>query len=165
MGNVFDEMEKLNKQLSPSATPVEVGAGDSQNKNAGEVYSTTESSPTKSSSQEKPSKRDSTVSRNHTSVTPLMPPSHRGITVAGSADKVIDHLRKAVREIGKEAATHRFTVAEKRALAELVYVYQKQGIRTSENEVTRIAINFILSDYESAGKGSVLDQVIRKLNE
>jgi hypothetical protein len=70
-----------------------------------------------------------------------MPPSNQDTTVADAGDDILDVVRKAVRQIGKEAATHRFTLDEKNSLAEIEYTYRRQGIRTSENEITRIAIN------------------------
>jgi hypothetical protein len=78
---------------------------------------------------------------------------------------VIAHVRRAVKAFGKEAATHRFTLAEKKAVAEIVFAYQNQGIRTSENEITRIAINYIFHDYRQNGENSLLHQVLRSLNE
>ena len=50
---------------------------------------------------------------------------------------MLEEVRKAARQIGKEAATHRFTAIEKRQLADSVYTYARQGIKTSENEITR----------------------------
>ena len=61
---------------------------------------------------------------------------------------LLEEVRKAARQIGKEAATHRFTAAEKRQLAEIVYTYARQGTKTSENEITRIAVNWLLLDYD-----------------
>ena len=74
-------------------------------------------------------------------------------------------VRKAVKEFGKEAATHRFTVAEKREVADIIYTYKNQGIKTSENEITRIAVNFIMEDYRENGKNSVLHKILEALNE
>jgi hypothetical protein len=74
-------------------------------------------------------------------------------------------IRKAVRQFGKEAATHRFTSDEKRAIADIIYTYARQGIRTSENEMARIAINFVIQDYKENGANSVLEKVLRELNE
>ena len=73
-------------------------------------------------------------------------------------------VRKAVKQFGKEAATHRFTVEEKKAIADIIYSYRNQGIRTSENEIARIAVNFIVHDYRENGENSVLDEVLRALN-
>jgi hypothetical protein len=100
------------------------------------------------------------------------PPRHRGTTPPRNHETmppryheaIIQEVRKAVREFGKEAATHRFTVAEKKAVADILYTYRQRGLKTSENEVTRIAVNFILRDYEENGENSVLDRALRALN-
>src|SRR5262245_6457744 len=47
-------------------------------------------------------------------------------------EELVKIVRKAVKKFGKEAATHRFTVDEKKKIAEIVYVYKEQGIRTGE---------------------------------
>ena len=100
-----------------------------------------------------PSHRDTTTPRNHDTV------------VSRYHDTVFESVRKAVREFGKEAATHRFTLAEKRAIADIVHAYRQRGIRTSENEIARIAINFVVRDHGENGKESVLETIIQKLNE
>ena len=91
-------------------------------------------------------------------------PRHRDTTVSRYHDAIVEVVRKAVKQFGKEAATHRFTVAEKKAIADIIYAYRNQGIRTSENEIARIAVNFILHDYRENGENSVLDRVLRALN-
>src|SRR5687767_1621585 len=100
-----------------------------------------------------PSNHDTTVSRYHDTTTPRI----HGV--------LIDLVRKAVKEFGKEAATHRFTVAEKRELADLIYTYKNTGIKTSENEITRIAVNFIMEDHKENGENSVLHKILQALNE
>jgi hypothetical protein len=94
-----------------------------------------------------------------------MPPRHRDTTVARYHDTTIETVRKAVKEFGKEAATHRFTAEEKKAVADILYAYKNQGLRSSENEIARIAVNFLLEDYKANGKNSVLDRVLKALNE
>ena len=91
--------------------------------------------------------------------------SNRDTTVAPFHDTSIEIVRKAVRELGKEAATHRFTPEEKKALLDIIYSYKGTGIKTSENEVARIAINFIIEDYRKNGETSILDRVLKALNE
>lgn len=91
-------------------------------------------------------------------------PRYHDTTVSQPQEDVIETIRKAVKQLGKEAATYRFTEDEKRALADIVYQYKGQGIRTSENEITRTAINFLVEDYQRNGKNSVLAQVIERLN-
>jgi hypothetical protein len=69
-----------------------------------------------------------------------------------------------VRQIGKEAATHRFTLEEKNLLADIEYTYKRRGIRTSENEITRIAINYVVEEYRQHGEESILSAVLKRLN-
>lgn len=100
-----------------------------------------------------PRYHDTTVSRYHDTTTP---------SIHGVAIEVV---RKAVKEFGKEAATHRFTIAEKREVANIIYTYKNSGIKTSENEITRIAVNFIMGDYKENGENSVLHKILKALNE
>ncbi|MCC7452338.1 MAG: hypothetical protein IT324_33360 [Anaerolineae bacterium] len=77
---------------------------------------------------------------------------------------MIETIRAAVKDFGKEAATHRFTPEEKKAIADIVYTYWMSGIRTSENQLARVAINFIVTDYKENGANSILDRVLQSLN-
>ena len=77
----------------------------------------------------------------------------------------VELVRKAVKRVGKEAATYRFTPEEKQHLADIVYTYNRQGYRTSENEITRIAVNWLLWDYQEQGEQSVLARLLRALHE
>ncbi len=79
-------------------------------------------------------------------------------------DDIIASIRGAVRVIGKEAATYRFSPGEKARVSDIIYTYKRQGIRTSENEISRIALNFIFQDYEENGEQSVLARVLDALN-
>ena len=100
-----------------------------------------------------PSNHDTTVSRYQDTTTPQ---------VYGVA---IEIIRKAVKEFGKEAATHRFTEAEKKEIADLLYTYKNRGIKTSENEIARIAVNFVVEDYKVNGENSVLHKLLKALRE
>jgi len=80
------------------------------------------------------------------------------------SDDALELVRRAVRTIGKEAATYRFTQEEKRALAGIVYAYKEQGIKTSENEVTRIALNYLIDEYRRNSTNSILARVLARLN-
>jgi hypothetical protein len=92
------------------------------------------------------------------------PPSNHDTTVSRYHGETVETIRRAVRVVGKEAATYRFSPEEKARMADLIYTYKRQGIRTSENEVSRIALNFIFQDYEENGDGSVLAKVLDALN-
>ena len=56
-------------------------------------------------------RRDAATRRRHGIMTPSM----------------VRRLRKAVKQVGKEAATHRFTQREKESLRDIVYTYGRQG--------------------------------------
>ena len=79
-------------------------------------------------------------------------------------DTMVETIRKAVKAIGKEAATYRFTQDEKKALAEIIYAFRLRGIRISENEIARIAINFLFNDNLVNKKESVIERVVEALN-
>lgn len=98
------------------------------------------------------SNRDTTIPSNHDTVIPR----HH--------DTTVEAIRAAVKHFGKEAATHRFTPEEKQAVAEVVFTYLRQGIRTNENEIARIGVNFLIEDYRQNGENSVLDKVLKALN-
>ena len=108
-----------------------------------------------------PKNRDTTIPRHHDTTTPR----NHDTTVSRYHDTIIETVRKAVKEMGKEAATHRFTQEEKSTLAGIIYAYKGQGLKTSENEITRVAINFIISDYKANGENSVLDRALKALNK
>jgi hypothetical protein len=94
-----------------------------------------------------------------------MPPSNHGGLIPESYGADIERIRKTVKEVGKEAATHRFTIAEKRAIKKILFKYENNGILTSENEITRIAVNFVVEDYAQHGENSLLAKVLQALNE
>src|SRR5512147_1911701 len=122
--------------------------------------------PQKDQKQEtaKSSEPDPTIPRHRDTTVSTMPPRNEDTTVAHAEDDILDVVRKAVRQIGKEAATHRFTIGEKNSLAEIEYTYRRQGIRTSENEITRIAINYFIEDYRKHGDSSLLAKILKRLN-
>ena len=79
-------------------------------------------------------------------------------------DDVIEHIRQAVRQTGKEAGTYRITREEKKALLEICYSFRLGGIRTSENEITRIAINYLIHDHKNMGNNSILSRVMEVIH-
>lgn len=92
-------------------------------------------------------------------------PSNRDTTVQPvKADNLIEFIRKSVKQIGKEAATYRFTAGEKEALAEMIFTFRKDGVRVSENEITRVAVNALIHDFKIKGKDSTLSKVLEQLN-
>lgn len=81
-----------------------------------------------------------------------------------SQGELVETIRKNVKQLGKESAFCRFTEEEKSALGDIVYKYKRNGIRTSENEVVRIAVNWLLETHRSNEQRSLLAQVLTKLN-
>lgn len=109
-----------------------------------------------------PSLNDDTMTPRHHATTKSR---HHDTVVSRYQDAIVEIIRKAVKIFGKEAATHRFTEDEKRAIADIVFSYKQQGIRTNENEIARTAINFILHDYRENGENSILHLVLIALNQ
>lgn len=81
-----------------------------------------------------------------------------------SEEEVIEVIRKAVKPTGKEASIHRLTADEKEAIADLVYAQRKKGISTSENEIARIALNYLLWEYRHNKQASIVVRVLERLN-
>ena len=79
-------------------------------------------------------------------------------------DALIETIRKTVKQIGKETTFIRLTPDEKRQLRAIDYTYKSHGIKTSENEIGRIGINFLLEDYKAHGEASILARVLAALN-
>jgi hypothetical protein len=77
--------------------------------------------------------------------------------------ELIETIRKTVKTAGKDVSFMRLTAHEKAQLADIVYIYKRQGKKTSENEINRIAVNFLLEDYKENGAASVLAQVLEAL--
>jgi hypothetical protein len=100
----------------------------------------------------RPRKPDSTQSGN------------QDIMLSRYPDSMIESIRKAVRFVGKDPFFGRFTPEEKSLLADIAYNHKRKGIKTSENEIARIAVNFIAHDHQEKGKDSILSRVLEALN-
>ncbi len=84
-------------------------------------------------------------------------------TLAQVPDEAIGAIRRAVKVPGKEVSFVRLTAEEKAQLADIVYTYKRQGKKTTENEINRIAVNYMVQDYKANGEQSVLARVIAAL--
>ncbi len=94
-----------------------------------------------------------------------MIPSKHGTVIPRHHDtETIEVIRKSLKVFGKEAATHRFTIEEKQTIAEIIFTLRQNKIRTSENEIARIAINWLMLDYKKSKEDSILHQVLLALN-
>jgi hypothetical protein len=76
---------------------------------------------------------------------------------------MIETIRKSVKGVGREVTFVRLTREEKNQVKDIVYTYHRQGVKTSENEVSRIAINLLVEDYKTSGEESVLARVLAAL--
>ncbi len=111
-----------------------------------------------------PLTRDTTTPRYHDTKHDTMISSNHDTMASVEETDILEGVRKAVRQFGKEPATQRLTLEEKQALADIEYSYKRQGIRTSGNEIIRIAANYIVREYQQNGANSILAQVLKKLN-
>jgi hypothetical protein len=84
-------------------------------------------------------------------------------TIASYTDSIIETIRKTVKAAGKEVSFIRLTQSEKNQLADILYTFKRQGVKTTENEVNRIGLNLLLEDYRANGANSVLSRVIAAL--
>jgi hypothetical protein len=97
---------------------------------------------------------------------PSDPANELASTLASNPDsdqETIEVIRKAVKVSGKEVAYIRLAPEEKQVVADIVYTYKRQGKKTTENEVGRIALNYMLIDYRTKGERSILARVIDAL--
>jgi hypothetical protein len=117
-------------------------------------------------SQEKtdPPAPDTVIPRYQPRYQGIMKPSNRDTTIPFNEAGMVEAVRKAVKQIGKEPATQRLTLEEKQALDDIEYSYKRQGIKTSGNEIIRIATNYIVRDYRKNGENSILAKVLHRLN-
>jgi hypothetical protein len=89
--------------------------------------------------------------------------SERASKLADDGAETIAAIRKVVKTLGKEVSFVRLTPEEKAQLTDIVYAYKRQGQKTTENEINRIAINFLLFDYHQNGEQSVLARALAAL--
>lgn len=112
-----------------------------------------------------PRHHETTTARQETIKEPSNSAQKQDVTSEDMAAATLEIIRKTVRQIGKEAATHRFTTEEKNVLTDIVYTYTRQGYKTSENEITRIAVNWLVLDYQERGEQSVLARMLEALHK
>ncbi len=87
--------------------------------------------------------------------------SEQASMLASNHDSTITKVKEAIRQIGKEVSYTRLTLDEKRQIVDVLYVFRSNGIKISENELFRIAINILLEDYNQLKERSILHQILR----
>jgi hypothetical protein len=75
----------------------------------------------------------------------------------------VEAIRQVLKIPGREVSYVRLTPEEKARLSDIVYTYKRQGQKTSETEINRIALNYLLLDYHEHGEQSVLARVLAAL--
>jgi predicted DsbA family dithiol-disulfide isomerase len=100
----------------------------------------------------------------HKTPRPSKETSKKAIKKESNHASMIETIRKTVKSLGTKVSFTRITPEEKAGLADIIYTYKRQGVKTSENEINRIAMNFLIEDFHNNGKESVLAQVIEALH-
>ena len=136
----------------------QMGAAASQQEAVSAPLST--SAPITSSTEAKP------AARARTSRAPVRTKGAAGQSVHALASvdaSAVEAIRQVIKVPGREVSYVRMTPEEKAQLSDIVYTYKRQGQKTSENELNRIAINYLLLDYHEHGEQSVLARVLAAL--
>lgn len=89
-------------------------------------------------------------------------------TLADNDDDMVEAVRTKVKQLGKEVVFLRLKPDEKSELSDLVYtlnqLHRGEYKKTTENEIGRIGLNYLLEDYKQNGERSILARVIKALN-
>ena len=80
-------------------------------------------------------------------------------------NELVQAIRRVVRTPGREVSFVRLSPAEKAQLADVAYAFKRQGRKTSETEIHRIAVNFILADHTAHGDASILARILAALQD
>ncbi len=72
----------------------------------------------------------------------------------------IDRMQQRLKTVGKEIYYIRITPEEKAEIEDVLHALKRRGLRTSANELGRIALNQLLSDYASHDEESMLVRVL-----
>jgi len=86
----------------------------------------------------------------------------RPATAAALVDP-LDALQQNLKTIGKEIYYVRITPEEKARIEDVLHALKRRGMRTSANELGRIALNQLLADYEAQGEESILIRVLSRM--
>lgn len=88
------------------------------------------------------------------------PSDQRAPTLLPSDQSVIEELQRALRAVGKEIFNVRIAPEEKRRVDAAVHAFKTEGVRTSANDLGRIALNYLLADHDSHDEQSILSRVL-----
>jgi hypothetical protein len=122
------------------------------------IDDTVSESPVKSASDAAAQTQKQTRSRSKGGVV-----GRQDITSSPADVDVIEAIRQIVKIPGREVSYVRLTPEEKARLSDAIYTFKRQGQKTTETEINRIALNYLLNDYFQHGEQSVLARVIAAL--
>jgi hypothetical protein len=80
-----------------------------------------------------------------------------------AASDPIAGLHQQLKTIGKEIYYIRITPQEKAEIEDVLHALKRRGLRTSANELGRIALNQLLADYDAYGEESTLVRVLARM--
>src|SRR3954471_23529954 len=90
--------------------------------------------------------------------------AHSSKTALAPVDAdAVEAIRQVLKIPGREVSYVRLTPEEKARLSDIVYTYKRQGQKTSETEINRIALNYLMRDFHERGEQSVLARVLAAL--
>ena len=150
-GNTPDHIPEVSKPAIPPADTVTPRPADTTTPLTPNQTNQEPSTPQEASKIE--SKPDRLLASNHASMLAISP-------------EMIEAVRKVVKNPGKEEVLYvRVSKEEKDALDDINYTYKRQSIKTSDNEIVRVAINTLLADYKLNGANSLLAILLASLHD
>ena len=84
---------------------------------------------------------------------------HSEPTPAGDQE-TIAAITTIIKHPGREVSFVRLSPEEKARLADIVYSYKRQGMKVTETELHRIALNYLFVDYDKRGETSLLARLL-----
>jgi hypothetical protein len=150
-GNAPDQTPEVSK---PAITPEDtVTPRPTDTTTPLNINQTKQESPTPQAASKIESKPDRLLASNHASMLAISP-------------EMIEAIRKVVKNPGKEEVLYvRVSKDEKDTLDDINYTYKRQGMKTSDNEIARVAINTLLADYTVNGANSLLAILLASLHD
>lgn len=98
-------------------------------------------------------------------------PSYQSTNIPTTDEGIIEIIHKAMRQSPSAAASYRLSPMEKKRLEVALFNLKMRSthspelddIKTNENEVVRIAVNYVLNDLDRSGNESVLVRALTSL--
>jgi len=108
-------------------------------------------------------KEQSSATKLPSEQTTKLPKKHKS-SLGNESPRYVEDVRVVVKEVGRENSPLRLTANENTMLEDSIYDIKRTfGLRTDKTEVERIALNYILNDYQENGEQSILVAIVRKL--